>query len=187
MNARLLVVLIPVAVLMGCERTEAPPPDAAASAAPPAVAEATTAAATLAGASGASAGGELQFTAAAGGVNVTGQLTGLPPGSEHGFHLHERGDCSAPDAKSAGEHFNPDSAPHGGPTAAARHLGDLPNVKADDAGGAAVDGTIAGATLRDGGPHDLVGKAVIVHAKVDDYTTQPSGNSGDRIACGIVQ
>ena len=75
----------------------------------------------------------------------------------------------------------------GGPSSTNRHLGDIPNVEANAEGNATVSATIGGATLRDGGPNDLVGKAVIVHAKRDDYTTQPSGDSGDRIACGVVK
>jgi Cu-Zn family superoxide dismutase len=76
---------------------------------------------------------------------------------------------------------------HGGPSSDTRHLGDIPNIEADANGTATVSATISGATLRDGGPNDLVGKAVIVHSKRDDYTTQPSGDSGARIACGVVK
>jgi Cu-Zn family superoxide dismutase len=76
---------------------------------------------------------------------------------------------------------------HGGPSAEVRHLGDLPNVQADASGMASISTTIAGATLHDGGAHDLIGKALIVHAKRDDYATQPSGDSGDRIACGVIR
>jgi Cu-Zn family superoxide dismutase len=131
--------------------------------------------------------GTLQFTASSSGVTVAGELNGLTPNTEHGFHVHEIGDCTAPDAKSAGDHFNPSHAEHGGPTSPAKHLGDIPNIQSDAAGHVAVNATIAGATLRDGGPNDLVSRAVIVHAKRDDYMTQPSGDSGDRIACGVIQ
>lgn len=142
---------------------------------------------TLSGASGSKVTGDLALAATNDGVSISGQIIGLPPNSEHGFHVHETGDCSAPNAKSAGEHLNPTQAMHGGPSATQRHLGDLPNVQADASGMASISTTIAGATLRDGGANDLMGKALIVHAKRDDYVTQPSGDSGDRIACGVIR
>ena len=141
----------------------------------------------LAGKSGSSVQGELTLAATEGGVAITGQITGLKPGTEHGFHVHETGDCSAPDAKSAGGHFNPSNVAHGGPTSDVRHLGDIPNIRSDASGNATVSATIPGATLRDGAADDLVGKAIVVHAKRDDYLTQPSGDSGDRIACGVIE
>lgn len=139
--------------------------------------------------SGSTAVGELEFTASDGAVTIRGELAGLTAGKEHAFHVHERGDCSAPDAESAGPHFNPGNGPHGPPTVAQneRHLGDLPNLLADAQGRSAVTAAIIGATLRDGGPNDLVGKAVIVHVDRDDYVTQPSGASGSRIACGVIR
>jgi len=187
MKAHTLVFLAPFAVLVACSRAEAPPPPPAA--APAAVVEAApaTAAALLAGASGSTVAGALQLAASSSGVTLTGEISGLSPNTEHGFHVHEIGDCSAPDAKSAGDHFNPEHAAHGGPTSAAKHLGDIPNLQSDAAGHVAVNATIANATLRDGGPNDLAGRAVIVHAKRDDYMTQPSGDSGDRIACGVIR
>ena len=193
MKAPLLALLIPLAVLAACSRAETPTVEAPATtaatppAAEPSAPQPVTATAKLAGASGSSVAGELQFTATEGGVAITGQITGLAPGTEHGFHVHETGDCSAPDAKSAGGHFNPANVAHGGPTSDVRHLGDIPNIQSDSTGHVTVSATIAGATLRDGAADDLVGKAVIVHAKRDDYLTQPSGDSGDRIACGVIQ
>lgn len=146
-----------------------------------------TAQVTLAAASGSAVTGNLKLTASPGGVVMVGEIQGLTPGA-HGFHLHEFGDCSAPDLKSAGEHLNPDKTEHGGgPTSTSRHLGDISNLMADAAGHAAVDSIIADSTLRDGGPKDLFGKAVIVHAMPDDYQSQPAGNSGARIACGVVK
>lgn len=189
MKSHMLAALVPLAVLAACQRAETPTPAEPAPVAPAAETApqaSATATATLAAASGSTAGGQLMFTATSDGVTIAGELTGLPPSTEHGFHVHEKGDCSAPDATSAGDHFNPDMAPHAGPTVSPRHLGDIPNVQSDATGKAVVNATIAGATLRDGGLHDLVGKAVIVHARADDYKTQPSGNSGDRIACGVV-
>jgi Cu-Zn family superoxide dismutase len=196
MKAPLIALLIPLAVLAACNRAQTPTADAPApTAAPPPAAEPTppaaatnaTASVKLAGASGSSVAGELQLTATDGGVAITGQITGLSPGTEHGFHVHETGDCSAPDAKSAGGHFNPSNVAHGGPSSDVRHLGDIPNIQSDSSGHVTVSATIAGATLRDGAADDLVGKAMIVHAKRDDYLTQPSGDSGDRIACGVIQ
>jgi Cu-Zn family superoxide dismutase len=188
MNKKLLaVVLIPLLGLVACSRTEPPPPPAPAATVTPPPAPPATAVATLAAASGSAVKGELQLTAVADGVTIAGQITGLPPGTIHGFHVHETGDCTAPDAKSAGGHFNPAMQPHGGPTAAERHVGDLPNVEADKTGVATINATLARATLRDAGPNDLVGRAVIVHAKRDDYVTQPAGDSGDRVACGVIQ
>jgi Cu-Zn family superoxide dismutase len=186
MKTHTLALLAPFAVLVACSRAEAPPPPPAA---PAAVVEAAPAAAeaTLAGASGSKVTGSLQLTASTTGVTLAGEISGLAPNTEHGFHVHEIGDCSAPDAKSAGDHFNPEHAAHGGPTSATKHLGDIPNLQSDGSGKVAVNAMIGGATLRDGGPNDLVGRAVIVHAKRDDYMTQPSGDSGDRIACGVVR
>lgn len=198
MKFNALLVLTPFIALAACGRSE--PPISATEPAPgyateaPAPAGAVpalgagvgTAAATVT-LSGAAVNGSLQFSAVEGGVQMTGEITGLTASSEHGFHVHQTGDCTAPDFKSAGDHFNPTNAPHGASTSAAHHLGDLASIKSNAEGTATVSGTVAGATLRDGGPHDLVGKALIVHAKRDDYTTQPSGDSGDRIACGVIQ
>lgn len=188
MKPQLLAVLIPCGVLAACQNAETPPAEpAAVTPTEPAPAAPASAAAALEGRSGSMVAGQLSFTAAADGVTVAGEISGLPPSSEHGFHLHQTGDCSAPDAKSAGDHLNPEMVPHGGPAASPRHLGDLPNITSDAQGKAVINATVANATLGDGGARDLIGKAVIVHAKADDYMTQPSGNSGDRIACGVVQ
>lgn len=117
-------------------------------------------------------------------VVVRARVAGLAPNREHGFHVHEKGDCSAPDASSAGEHLNPQAKPHGAP-GAEHHPGDLPSLKADAAGVAATSFEVKG-TLLGAGAADLIGKALVVHADPDDYTTQPSGNSGHRIACGVI-
>jgi Cu-Zn family superoxide dismutase len=112
------------------------------------------------------------------------QLTGLAPNSEHGFHLHDKGDCASADGTSAGGHFNPDGQPHG-PQSAAHHAGDLPSLKADANGVVDQKLMLSGPSLADG-PSSIVGRSVIVHANADDYTTQPTGNSGPRIACGVI-
>ncbi len=146
-----------------------------------------TATATLAATEGNSASGALEFMALDGGVHMTGQVRGLAPDSRHGFHVHETGDCSAPDASSAGDHFNPHGTAHGRVGAPPHHVGDSDNLAADAQGVARVDNRVAGATLGDGAPSDIVGKAVIVHAGADDYTTQPTGDAGARLACGIIE
>lgn len=136
---------------------------------------------------GNSVAGTLNLTAEKSGVRIAGLVEGLKPTSEQGFHVHEKGDCSAPDANSAGAHFNPTSQPHGNPkTGGPRHLGDMVNLRADAQGTAKVDTVIDGATLNTGRPNDFVGKAIVVHQKPDDYTSQPAGNSGDRVACGVI-
>jgi Cu-Zn family superoxide dismutase len=198
-KAYALALLIPCAVLTACNKQPAPPAEPPTTMAPaepatptgpPVATEApgtTMAQARLTGKSGSTATGQLQLTQVADGVMIAGELTGLPPNSTHGFHVHEKGDCSAPDASSAGGHFNPTMAQHGGPESAMKHLGDAPNIKSDASGNATLSASIVGATLKDGGANDLIGKAIVVHAKRDDYKTQPSGDSGDRIACGVVE
>lgn len=131
--------------------------------------------------------GELAFEAFDGGVGITGQVNGLAAGSEHGFHVHETGDCSAPDATSAGGHFNPEGRAHGRVGAGEHHVGDTDNLMADDTGVATVNTRLEGATLGDGAPTDILGRAVIVHADADDYATQPTGNAGSRLACGVIE
>ena len=130
--------------------------------------------------------GELRFAAVGDRIEVTGTLSGLPGNSTHGFHVHETGDCSAPDATSAGGHFNPASTDHGRVGQGEHHAGDSDNITADADGNATVQGWLEGATVGDGAATDIVGKAVIVHADEDDYATQPTGNAGDRLACGVI-
>jgi Cu-Zn family superoxide dismutase len=128
--------------------------------------------------------GVVVFEPTASGVHVAGVVGGLEPGSKHGFHVHEFGDCSAPDATSAGDHYSPTPSQHGGLTAP-RHAGDLGNIEADDKGMAKVDVTVPGVSTV-GGAAPLVGRGLIVHGKVDDLTSQPSGNAGPRVACGVL-
>jgi Cu-Zn family superoxide dismutase len=130
--------------------------------------------------------GNLAFATVDGRIEVTGSVTGLPAGSEHGFHVHETGDCSAPDGTSAGGHFNPATTEHGRVGQGDHHAGDSDNITAGDDGVAQVRTWLEGATIGDGAPTDIVGKGVIVHAKADDYTTQPTGDAGDRLACGVI-
>jgi len=152
-----------------------------------ATAEATAGAAVkLSPTQGNTANGALKITAAGTGVKLSGMVQGLKPDGEFGFHFHEKGDCSAPDATSAGAHFNPTSQDHGNPQSPPHHAGDMLNVKSDAQGVAEVDIDNPDVSLQSGQPNDILGKALVVHAQPDDYTTQPSGNSGDRIACGVV-
>jgi len=135
---------------------------------------------------GNTANGVLKITPAGTGVNLAGVVQGLKPDGEFGFHFHEKGDCSAPDATSAGAHFNPTNQDHGNPQSPPHHAGDMMNVKSDSQGVAEVDIDNHDVSLQSGQPNDILGKALVLHAQPDDYTTQPSGNSGDRIACGVV-
>ena len=115
---------------------------------------------------------------------ITAVVTGLKPNSEHGFHVHEKGDCSAPDAMSAGGHFNPGAKPHGHYDKSDRHGGDMPNLRADAAGSTRV--MWESDLLSVSGASGVVGRSVVVHRDPDDYKSQPAGNSGPRIACGVV-
>ena len=148
-------------------------------------AKAPTATAQLKPTRGSETAGTVWFTQDGAKVNVRVQVSGLAPGQEHGFHVHEKGDCSSPEAMSAGGHFNPGGQPHG-PQEAAHHGGDMPSLKADAAGNAQGTFQLDNLTIGGGAPNDIVGKGVIVHAKPDDYKTQPTGNSGARLACGVI-
>ncbi len=129
--------------------------------------------------------GTVTFTDVAGGVQVKGQLKGFEPNSKHGIHIHEFGDCSdTAKLTSAGAHFNPEGAKHGGPDAAARHAGDLGNLTADASGAASIDMTMKGISVS--GKNAILGRSLIIHAKEDDLKSDPSGESGDRIGCGII-
>ncbi len=119
------------------------------------------------------------------GIKVTADVSGLKPGAVHGFHVHEKGECKGPDFKSAGPHFNPGNHSHSGPAAQSKHLGDLGNLVANDKGIAKTEVLIPKA--KEHGLESFIGKAVIIHAKADDLTTQPAGDSGDRIACGLIR
>ncbi|MFQ5708156.1 MAG: superoxide dismutase family protein [bacterium] len=127
--------------------------------------------------------GLVTFTREANGVHVVADIEGLTPG-DHGFHIHQFGDCSGADGKTAGGHFNPDSVDHGGPTAAVHHVGDLGNITADDSGKAHLDQVFSFLAL--GGARSIVGRGVIIHAKADDLTSQPTGAAGARVACGVI-
>ena len=162
--------LLWVAVLGGCST-------APMSAAPRAVA-------TLAAKSGSSVAGTVTFSQQGDKVRVVASVSGLNPGQEHGFHVHEKGDCSSADGMSTGGHFNPMGQPHG-PQNRPHHGGDMPSLKADASGKAEATFMLDGVALK-GGDMGLLGKGVIVHVNPDDYVTQPTGNAGGRIACGVI-
>jgi Cu-Zn family superoxide dismutase len=132
---------------------------------------------------GNTASGVITFTSVQGGVKVVADIQGLSKG-RHGIHIHECGDCTAIDGSSAGGHFNPTAKSHGSPVDAMRHAGDMGNIEADDSGKAHleyVDNTIS---LE--GPASIIGRSVILHQHEDDLKTQPTGNAGPRIACGVI-
>ena len=142
----------------------------------------------LASTKGSQVTGTLQFfPLAEGGIRVQGRVEGLAPNSEHGFHIHEKGDCSSGDGLSAGGHFNPAQQAHGKfGDSKAHHLGDLPSLDADTQGVAIIDFVSKNLTL-DRGNNGILGRSLIVHNDPDDYTTQPTGNSGARLACAVIE
>ncbi|MGO4221640.1 superoxide dismutase family protein [Lysobacter sp. TAF61] len=153
---------------------------------PTAVSTAKAATVNLAAASASLVSGKLSVVPMGDGVHITGEIGGFAPNSTHAIHIHEKGDCSAADASSAGGHFNPTGSPHGKVDSSAHHGGDMNNIVADADGVAKVDVHASGVTLGGGAGNDVAGKAVIVHASPDDYKTQPTGNAGGRVACGVI-
>lgn len=141
----------------------------------------------LASASGSLVSGKLALVPMGDGVHITGEVGGLKPGDIRGFHIHEKGDCSAADATSAGGHFNPAAQAHGRAGQGAHHAGDTDNIVADAKGVARINAHVQGVTLGGDAANDIAGRAVIVHAAADDYTTQPTGNAGARVACGVIR
>ncbi|MDR3064973.1 MAG: superoxide dismutase family protein [Comamonas sp.] len=127
------------------------------------------------------------FPQADGSVRVKGRVEGLAPNTEHGFHVHEKGDCSSGDGLSAGGHFNPGQQAHGKfNDSKAHHIGDLPSLDADTQGVAVVD-FVSKELKLDRGSNGVLGRSLIVHNDPDDYTTQPTGNSGARLACAVIE
>lgn len=159
--------VLAAALLAGCATTPAGP----------------SAAAQLAARSGSTVSGSVTFVETAGGVRVEALVSGLTPG-EHGFHVHEVGDCTAPDAASAKGHFNPAGKAHGHHGNEEHHGGDMPNLVANALGEASYKVELKGVSLS--GPNGVVGRSVVIHADPDDYKSQPAGNSGKRVACGVI-
>ena len=138
----------------------------------------------MAATTGNHATGIVTFTEVPGGIHVVASFEGVPEG-EHGFHVHEHGDCSSGDGTSAGAHWNPEGVAHAGRDAATRHVGDLGNIRADAHDGARtefVDGVL---TLD--GANSIVGKGFILHADEDDLISQPAGAAGARVSCGVIE
>ncbi len=129
------------------------------------------------------ASGKVTFTQQADGVLVEATVSGLEPGSKHGFHIHEFGDISSEDGASLGGHFNPAGKPHGAPDAAEKHAGDLGNIEADANGTATVKAVFKGLEIH--GKDSILSRGVVVHAAPDDFG-QPTGNAGARIAVGTI-
>ena len=166
-----LLVTTAAALLAACQST----PD-----------EPARATAALQSTKGSKAFGEATFEEVDGKVRVIVFAQGLKPGGDHGFHIHEAGDCSSGDGMSTKGHFNPHAKPHGDPKSAERHAGDLPSLRAGKDGRAMIDVTVDIITVRPG-PASVVNRGLIIHADPDDYKTQPTGNAGARIACGVIK
>ena len=170
MKAGQVALLLAAAALAGCQAMTASGP--------------MLASAGLAPTKGNKTVGEVTFEQVGNKVRVTAQVINLKPNQEHGFHVHEVGDCSSGDGMSAKGHFNPYGKPHG--QGAERHAGDMPNLKADAKGRIRLVTELDIITLTPG-PASIIGRAVIVHADPDDYKTQPTGNAGARLACGVIK
>jgi superoxide dismutase, Cu-Zn family len=127
--------------------------------------------------------GLVTFTLSGTNIKIVADIDGLTPG-EHGFHIHQWGDCSKPDATSAGGHFNPENKDHAGPNDMSRHVGDLGNITADENGHAHLE--MEDNMISFSGKHSIIGRGIIVHADKDDLTSQPTGDAGARVACGVI-
>lgn len=184
MRIRLPLSSLAVLSLAACTQpaTKPGPPPA-----PVAVSTAQQAEANLSPASASLVSGRVALVPQVDGVHITGVIGGLPRGKQAAFHVHEKGDCSAVDASSAGGHFNPAAQPHGRAGSSAHHAGDMDNVQANDEGVANVDVHLHGVTLGGGAANDIAGRALVVHADADDYHSQPAGNAGARVACGVIR
>ena len=119
-------------------------------------------------------------------MSVTGKIKGLRANGEHGFHVHEKGDCSSGDGMGTGGHFNPSAKTHGMHGHGETHAGDMPSLVADANGVAVVNFETSSISLLDGNPANAIGRGMIIHRDPDDFKTQPTGNSGPRISCGVV-
>jgi superoxide dismutase, Cu-Zn family len=168
---RIIPIAAAAALLAACQSTPDQPPRATAALQPT---------------KGSKAFGEATFEQVGGKVRVIVFAQGLRPDAEHGFHIHEAGDCSSGDGMSTKGHFNPYGKPHGDAKSAERHAGDLPALKAGKDGRAKIDVEMDVITLTPG-PANIVGRGLIIHADPDDYKTQPTGNAGARIACAVIK
>jgi Cu-Zn family superoxide dismutase len=166
----IMTIVVAAVLLTACQTTPTEPPRANAQLKPT---------------KGNKAFGEATFEQEGGKVRVVIFVQGLRPGQEHGLHIHEAADCSG-DAMGAKGHFNPLGKPHGRHDSADRHAGDLPSLKANKDGRANVQVEMDGITVTPW-PASIVGRGLVVHADPDDFKTQPTGNAGARIACGVIQ
>jgi Cu-Zn family superoxide dismutase len=174
------IALLAVVVLTACPKKETTEAKTAAPAAKP------VGYGILAPKSGSQLNGNASFFPAANGeVRVVVTVASATPGS-HGVHIHEKGDCSAPDAASAGGHLNPKTDKHGGPATEHHHAGDLGNIVVDDKGQGRLEITVKGLVLDNDSPNGVLNRSVVVHEKADDLATDPSGNSGARIGCAVI-
>lgn len=146
---------------------------------------ALTATARLAPTKGSTVSGTAHFTKQGNAVLVSGEISGLAANMEHGFHIHDKGDCSSGDGMSTGGHFNPTGKDHGAHAHGEHHTGDLVSLKADANGVARFSYTSTAITVGDGATN-VIGHGLIVHRDPDDYKSQPTGNSGPRLACGVI-
>jgi len=135
---------------------------------------------------GNSVSGTVTFKQLRDSVLVTGTISGLKPNQEHGFHVHERGDCSSGDGMSTGGHFNPEFKVYGAHGQGSHHAGDLPSLKADADGKADVNFTSKTVSVVSGATQ-IVGRGLIVHRDPDDFKTQPAGNAEPRLACAVIR
>ncbi|MEJ7687182.1 MAG: superoxide dismutase family protein [Variovorax sp.] len=129
--------------------------------------------------------GSVTFTALDHGVRVAGEVRGFVPGSEHGFHVHEKGDCGD-NGNASGGHFNPAGGTHGKYGAPGSHAGELPSLVADASGTARFSVDVRTLSLTEGAANNVIGRALVVHRDRDDFTSQPAGNSGPRVACALI-
>jgi len=173
-----------VLLLVACASTPPPPP---APPAPPVRSTAQMAEANVSPASASLVSGRLALVPEGSGVRISGVIGGLPRSRQAAFHVHERGDCSAMDASSAGAHFDPTHAKHGRSGHGPHHAGDMDNLLADDKGVANVNVLLPQVTLGGGAANDIAGRALVIHAGADDYRSQPAGNAGARVACGVIR
>lgn len=188
-NFLVLLSLVALVTLLGCgspESADEPEPAAAVVEPPPVAAAPATATAALNGHEGSGISGTITFTETADGASYEAHINGLSGVGSHGFHIHQTGDCSSDDFKSAGGHFNPADTLHGAPTDDERHAGDLGNIEVDESGNGSLLGSSNLITVG-AGAKSVVGRGIILHEGTDDLVSQPTGAAGARLACGVVQ
>ena len=179
------VTLFMLALLVGCASGSGSGEETPAPAAPEPAAAPKTANVTLEPKSGSNLTGSATLTQVGDTVRFELHVNGAPDG-QHAVHIHENGDCSAEDGTSAGGHWNPTGENHGQWGSPPHHLGDIGNMTVEGGHGT-ISLEAAPWTIGDGSSTDVVGKAIIVHAEPDDFTSQPTGAAGGRIGCGVIE